>query len=137
MEQSGAGGGRIAQFNMARQGGPDFTHTGAGAHSPIEGSYGLDDSFRAAPDVRHPVGKTRYTPRVTTLAHSKRDGRGIGGGKRLQMRSMRAVQQLLRKVESRLDPERLSRQAFWYAAHRFVLRDRKIAARYISRSQIL
>jgi predicted SAM-dependent methyltransferase len=49
---------------------------------------------------------------------------------------MRAVRQLLRKVESRLDPQRQSRQVFWYVAHHFVLRDRKIAAQYILRSQI-
>jgi len=45
------------------------------------------------------------------------------------------MQRLIERIEERLDPLKRSRQTFWYLAHRFGMRDRKLAERYISQSQ--
>jgi predicted SAM-dependent methyltransferase len=43
---------------------------------------------------------------------------------------------LIQQIEEKVDPLGRSRRTFWYMAHRFGMRDRKLAKRYILQSQV-
>ena len=46
------------------------------------------------------------------------------------------MRHLIERIEERLDPLRRSRKTFWYLAHRFGMRDRRLAEQYILQSHV-
>jgi predicted SAM-dependent methyltransferase len=46
------------------------------------------------------------------------------------------MRRLIERIEGRLDPRKRARQILWYLVHRSGIRDRKLAQRYITRSEV-